>query len=64
MSRPHTGILESEGDALNAEVHAKALQFYLDNGPQPLDPEDIKYLRETRDDAWDLADELSELDGD
>lgn len=64
MPRPHTGILESEGDAWNALVHGNALQFYLDNGPHPLDPDDVTYLRETRDEAWALADELSELDGD
>lgn len=64
MSRPHLGTLESEGDAVNALIHGNALQFYLDNGPQPLDTEDVVYLRETRDEAWALADELSELDGD
>jgi hypothetical protein len=64
MSRPHTGILESEPNVFEAEVHARALQFYLDNGPHPLDPEDVEYLRDVRDEAWALADDLSELDGD
>jgi hypothetical protein len=64
MPRPHIGVLESEPDACNAEVHAQALEFYLVNGPHPLHPDDVAYLREVRDAAWELADDLSELDGD
>jgi hypothetical protein len=62
MSRPHTGILESEGDQYNARIHGDALQSYLSNGPSPLDPEDVEYLRAVRDAAWELADDLSEMD--
>lgn len=64
LSRPHTGILEFEADSCDAELHARALQFYLDNGPHPLHPDDVRHLKEIRDEAWALADDLSELDGD
>lgn len=53
-----TAVLEVEATAEEAEHTARAIAFYLVAGPSPLPHRVMEYLRDVRDEALDMVDDL------